>query len=164
MRFRKRLLSCVELQWARRLYGAYAIVLYALYVAEAAGFLKGVADKVLGVWFLPALAAAAIARRKLLKIMGEEEAALALMELVSRNPYFCTAAELTVKAIALFGASLSAAVAAGLWFRNEMFGIVLSLTLFALLYSRATGRELKRLREELELVEKMKKAYEEVKL
>jgi len=86
------------------------------------------------------------------------------MELVARNPYFCTAAELTVKAVALFGASLAVAVVASYWLRNTMFGIVLSLTLFTLLYSRAAGRELKRLGEELELVEKMKKAYEEVKL
>jgi len=163
MRFRKRLLNCVELRWAKRLYVGYAVVLYSLYLAEAAGLLKGVADGVAGLWFLPALAAAVIARRKLLKIMGEQEAALALMELVSKDPYFCTAAELTVRAIALFGASLLVAMVASYWLRNTI-GIVLSLTLFTLLYSRATGRELKRLREELELVERMKKAYEEVKL
>jgi|GEM_PF-2383850 len=164
MRFRKRLLSCIELHWAKRLYLVYAAVLYSLYLAEAAGLLKGVVDSVVNLWFLPALAAAVIARRKLLKIVGEQEAALALMELVARNPYFCTAAELTVKAVALFGASLAVAVVASYWLRNTMFGIVLSLTLFTLLYSRAAGRELKRLGEELELVEKMKKAYEEVKL
>jgi len=164
MRFRKRLLSCIELHWAKRLYMGYAVVLYSLYLAEAAGLLRGVVNAVISLWFLPALAAAIIARRRLLRVMGEQEAALALMELVSRDPYFCTAAELTVKAVALFGAALLLAIVAGYWLRDTIFGVALSLTLFTLLYSRATGRELKKLREELEFVEKMKKAYEEVKL
>lgn len=163
MQFRKRLLTCLELRWAKRLYVVYAAVLYSLYAAEAVGVLKGLVDDVVNLWFLPALAAAVIARRRLHRLMGEREAALAFMELVSRDPYFCTVAELTVRAIALFGASLSVAIMASYWLRNTMFGIILSLTLFTFIYSRAAGRELKRLREELELVKNMKKAYEEVK-
>lgn len=163
--WRARLLTCIELLWAKRLYGIYLIALFSIYFAKrllGAAWLSHVEAQLIWLWFAPALAAAVMGRRRIKAIRDEREAALALMEFVHERRHFCTAADLTVKAVALMGVLSFLSLLMSLLIPEAEVRLALLLALFAALYSRMVGRELKRLRRELELEEELKKSYEKI--
>ena len=165
MVWRGRLLTCVELLWAQRLYAIYVAVLFSVYLARrllGTAWLEEVELRLAGLWFVPALAAVAVGRLRMSDIRDEREAALALMEFVHRRGGFCTAASLTVKAVALLGVLSFAVLMLTPLLPEFHMRLALLLTLFALLYSWMVGRELDQLRRELELLEELKKSYEKI--
>lgn len=163
--FRRRVLSCLQLYWASRLYLIYLVLLSASYIAELLlPQLASATYVVLGLWFLPALAASIIARRRVYKLRDEDEAILAYVEFVGRHGYFCAVAKLTVEALALFGASVAFAVVASIFFRDAYLSLAYGIALFAVLYSWTVSKELERLKKDLELLAKVKRSYERIKI
>ncbi|AFA39696.1 hypothetical protein Pogu_1669 [Pyrobaculum oguniense TE7] len=164
-KFRKRLHACYQLLWLKRLYLAYGLLLLLVYTVERlwpsspAAQLKFV---VLANWFVPLLAASVIARRKVLGLRNE--AALALMEFVHRRGYFCTAAGLAAMSVALLAVTWLAAVLLSGFLRLDYPAMyIVATALFVTAFDYYVDRELKRLRQDLELVEKLKTSYEKVK-
>lgn len=164
MKFKKRLLTCLEFYWAKRLYVIYLAAFFTAYITDSLRLSAGFKESVLSLWFVPALASGIIARRFVRKVANEKEAALALMQFIAERPYFCTVAELTTRAIAIFAASIGAAAAASIWLKDSYVSIAIALTLFAVAYARLTGRELKKMVEEFQLAEKFREAHEEIKI
>lgn len=167
-KFRKRLLACYQLLWLERLYLAYGLLLLLVYTVERLWPSSPTAQLkfvVLANWFVPLLAASVIARRKVLGLRNETEAALALMEFVHRRGYFCTAAGLTAMSVALMAVTWLAAVLLSGFLRLDYPAMyIVATALFVTAFYYYVDRELKRLRQDLELVEKLKTSYERVKV
>ncbi len=169
MRPRARLVSCLQLLWTARMLGALYVALLAAAVAyvvspdELRGWVSEVGHMLMQLGLLLLLAAILVGRLTVRRYRDEKEAALALIQMAHERGAFCVKAELTARAVAYWLVSLLTALTLLLLLQMPLYiAFPVSLALFVFLYFRALDDILTSATQELELVHRMKKAYEEI--
>lgn len=169
MKPRRRLVSCLQLMWAKRIFTAYfflALGAAAAYIlldllAPTYVYLALALELYLFIAALPlALAAAVAGRIQARRVKDDREALLALMQIAHERGAFCVKAELVARAFAYFGISIVVMV---LTLRLPFpLSLPLSAGVFVILYSRFVSRMIETIAEELEYVRKLREKYEEL--
>ncbi|MEM1569088.1 MAG: hypothetical protein QXI84_11455 [Thermofilaceae archaeon] len=96
------------------------------------------------------------------RVRDEREAALALLEFVGKRGYFCTVAKLTAWTTVILGTLVLATLILARWISEPFVTLAVFTMAFAVAYSRLLYRELDKLKDEIDCLSELKKAYEKI--